>query len=408
MYELNEEQINFILNDIKARGVETEDLQLNLLDHICCIMEADMPEDKTPEEFYKIIIPRFFKRELKEIETETQLLLTFKHYYAMKKTMINSGAAAVIFFILGSIFKIMHWPGASALLVIGITTISLIFLPLLFIMKSKELESVKDKFILGTAVFLGILFSLSTLFKIQHWPGANRMWIIALGILFLVYIPVYFFSGIRNQETKNNTIISSILLITAGGLLFTLTNLRNSQWIQYVTLRADMETEQSYKFITTLTGEVNATIDSVQREIKFSETALLCSQIIVNIDKIKANLGNMENGIFKNDIKSQFEFYSGNYDYPTHYFFTEKGVNPELTTLKNELIQLEKSLTKSFPGKNFDGLNTFDRKRFDDQEGELITWEQAYFDHVPFEIVMRKLTQLQLNLKVIETFCLSR
>ena len=405
MHELNEQQINYILNDIKARSVETEDLQLNLLDHICCIIEAEMPEGNTPEEFYTSIIPRFFKRELKEIETETQLLLTFKHYYAMKKTMINSGAAAVSLFILGSIFKIMHWPGASALLVMGITIISLIFLPLLFILKSKELEGFKEKFILGTGVLLGILFSLSTLFKIQHWPGANRMWIIALGILFLVYIPVYFFTGIRNQETKANTVISSILLITAGGLLFTLTNIRTSRWMQYVSLRAELETEQSYQFIKSLTTDGSMINDTLQKENKFYEITSLCSKIIENIDLIKVNLGSMEEGKFKNDLKSQLEFYSGNYDYPTHYFFTEKGVNPELSALKSDLSKLKKMLSISFPEKNFDVFNTEDRKQFGEPEDDLLSWEKAYFDHVPFETVMRNLTQMQLNLKTTQNFC---
>ena len=44
MYALSDQQIDFILNDIKIRGVETEDLQLNLLDHICCIIECELEQ----------------------------------------------------------------------------------------------------------------------------------------------------------------------------------------------------------------------------------------------------------------------------------------------------------------------------------------------------------------------------
>ena len=46
MYSLSEKEIDFILNDIKKNGVELEDLQLNLLDHICCIFENEYNQDE--------------------------------------------------------------------------------------------------------------------------------------------------------------------------------------------------------------------------------------------------------------------------------------------------------------------------------------------------------------------------
>jgi hypothetical protein len=76
MYTLTDEQIDFILTDIKQRGVEMEDLQLNLLDHICCIIEQDLSPGSDFESFYRKTIPRFFKKELREIEEETLYLLT--------------------------------------------------------------------------------------------------------------------------------------------------------------------------------------------------------------------------------------------------------------------------------------------------------------------------------------------
>ena len=44
MYYLSDQQIEYILNDIRRNGVEMEDLQLNLLDHICCIIEQNLEE----------------------------------------------------------------------------------------------------------------------------------------------------------------------------------------------------------------------------------------------------------------------------------------------------------------------------------------------------------------------------
>lgn len=85
MYSITDEQIEFILNDIKHRGVKIESLQLNLLDHICCIIEKDPEAEHDFEKVYEKTIKTFFKTELAEIEKETILLLKFKHYYAMKR-----------------------------------------------------------------------------------------------------------------------------------------------------------------------------------------------------------------------------------------------------------------------------------------------------------------------------------
>jgi hypothetical protein len=105
-------------------------------------------------------------------------------------------------------------------------TISLVFLPLLFVLKIKETTGAKNMLMITTGTIFGILFSMSALFKIFHWPGANMMWLIALGILMLIFIPLYFILGIKNPETKTNTIVTTIIMFAAGGMLFTLTSLR--------------------------------------------------------------------------------------------------------------------------------------------------------------------------------------
>lgn len=87
MYRVSDEQIEFILDDIKKRGIEMEDLQLNLLDHICCILEKELNEEEDFNKKYNETIKQFFKKELREIEEETKLLTRFKNYYQMKRLL---------------------------------------------------------------------------------------------------------------------------------------------------------------------------------------------------------------------------------------------------------------------------------------------------------------------------------
>ena len=226
MYCLTDEQVDYILNDIRRNGVEMEDLQLNLLDHICCIVEQNLEENGDFEGFYLATIKQFYKNNLREIEDETIRLLTFKNYYGMKKVMIVTGAISAVAFILGSVFKVMHWPGAGILLTLAMLITSVIFLPLLALLKTREGGTTRDKIVLVTGAVVGMLFFLSSLFKVMHWPGANIMLISTIILSTFVLIPVYFFTGIRKPETKVNTIVTTVLLIAITGLTFLMVNLR--------------------------------------------------------------------------------------------------------------------------------------------------------------------------------------
>ncbi|MBL7896791.1 MAG: hypothetical protein JNK50_15945 [Bacteroidia bacterium] len=218
MYQISDKQIDFILDDIRRRGIEMEDLQLNLLDHVCCIIEQNLSHDGDFEDFYKQTIPKFCKSELWEIEEETINLLIFKHYYTMKKIMIFSGLFGAFATLLGASFKVMHWPGANILMLLGIASMSLVFLPFMFTLKIKEKQNTKDKLILATGSIAATMVGITSLFKIMHWPYASILLSVTLSIVLLVFLPLYFISGIKNPETKVNTIVTSVLILAGTAL----------------------------------------------------------------------------------------------------------------------------------------------------------------------------------------------
>jgi hypothetical protein len=222
MYCISEQQVDFILSDISARGIEMVGLQQDLLDHICCIIEHNLDDDGNFENFYFSTLTTFYKNELKEIEEETISLLIHKNYYVMKKIMLISGSLSASILSLGILFKFMHWPGASALILIGILLLSLVFLPLLFVLRAKEKKESKDKIVIGLGALAAISLSLGVLFKIMHWPFANMLCISALFIMVFLFLPIYYFAGIKNPDTKVNTIVSSIIIIAGSALILTL------------------------------------------------------------------------------------------------------------------------------------------------------------------------------------------
>jgi len=222
MYVLSDIQIEFIRNDLRARGITRVELQDDLLDHVCCIIERNLKSDGDFEGYYQQIIPTFYRNDLYEIEKETINLLTFKHYYLMKNTMIRSGSLATLLLVLGLVFKFMHWPGASVMLVVSILLFSLLFLPLVFLLTTKDAKVSTARWSAGIGIAAGMSISLGILFKVMHWPYANMLILSALFVLVFLFLPIYFFSGIRNPETKLNTIVTSIVIVVGCGMLLTL------------------------------------------------------------------------------------------------------------------------------------------------------------------------------------------
>lgn len=227
MYLLTEEQVDYILHDIQARGIGDESLQQDLLDHVCCIIEQELEEYGDFGTCYHSVIRKFYRKNLKEIEEEKTLLLTFQNYYAMKKMMLYSGAFTVGALLLGSLFKIAHWPGANVLLVCGIACVSLVFLPLLAVVKSSELKKSSGKWALVTGILTGSGYFVSMLFLLMHWPGARIIWFSTLLFAFFVFVPVFFFNGMRKEETRTNTLVFTVVLLAVMGTQFALTALHN-------------------------------------------------------------------------------------------------------------------------------------------------------------------------------------
>jgi hypothetical protein len=194
----------------------------------------------------------------------------------------------------------MHWPGASFGILLGIGLLSLVFLPLMFILKMKEKQQVKDKLTIGIGALAGILISLGILFKVMHWPFANIMMNSSMVILLFLFLPFYFFTGIRNPETKVNTTVSTILFISAAGLLLTLMRSpRASLLIDTQLIKAYLQDE---KLLQAEKVAVNEASDSTQKEL-----AAKGNEILTFCEAFKKRFIELETENSSKDLKADFE-----------------------------------------------------------------------------------------------------
>lgn len=220
MRNLTDEQIEFIAEDIRIRGVFTQGLQENLLDHICCCIEQH-DDDRPFEEIYLQTLEAFGQGGLQEVQDETLYLINQPYFSKMKKIAYFSGTLASMSLICGALFKVMHWPGANIMLIIGTLTLTFLFLPYFFYMQFKEQTEKKGKIIAALGMITAALLCISALFKILHWPGAGAM-IVGFTIFFVLFIPLYMINGMRNPLTKISTISNGFLFASIGGFVMLL------------------------------------------------------------------------------------------------------------------------------------------------------------------------------------------
>ena len=290
MYNVSDDQVEFILDDIAKRGVTTEDVRYNILDHVCCIIENEFTDGKDFFKFYENTIARFYKKELSEIERETENLLTFKYYYAMKRTLKITGLISVVLIVIGAIFKTMHWPGAGMMYVLGFVIFGLLFIPLNIVLQVRDDKKKTDKMVMILGLLLTITGFFGLLFKVMHWPGASFLFYGSLGLFGLVFIPLYFFTRYRNPETRYNAIIHSVFMTAAAAILFALIDLRPSYDVQH-----SVETLNEYQ--ETNIARIKAASTSIFSESENTRTLKEAStKIDEKITAIRTNLISISNG----------------------------------------------------------------------------------------------------------------
>jgi hypothetical protein len=215
MPDLNLRNIDQITRDIVKQEITFSHLRDDLIDHICCDVENEMEKGLNFTEAYRSVKQKMGSRRLKEIQEETLYAVDTK-YRDMKNIMKISGVTGTIMLGFASIFKIQHFPGAGILMTLGALILAFVFLPSALGVLWKETHSRKRLFIFISAFFAGIFFILGTLFKIQHWPLAGTFLSLAAlsGILF--FIPALAVSRLMDQESKAKR---PVYLLGAAGII---------------------------------------------------------------------------------------------------------------------------------------------------------------------------------------------
>ena len=414
MLSLTEEQIAFIEKDIRVRGITSPDLSIDLLDHICCLIENELDEYRNFEIVYQQTLLLFGEKGLKEIQDETNRLLTFKHYYFMNATMKISGYVSSMLILIGSFFKFQHWPGANVMIVVGVFFLATLFLPLLFILKFKSTEENNRSIVLSIIGFISsLLICVGILFRILHWPGARIMIIIGCVLLLLGYLPIYILSIYKNTTNKINATATIILIIAGVGLIVTesgtgLSKTTSDSFWRGVTESNELlkfninESKKNYQIIL-----AKQNTDSI-KVMKLKALQLATDTIIQFTTNMKAYLiSKTEEGLTQaqaEKINLDILRSSGYGDVLTEMLLSEGNAKSLYTAqaLKVKIENYKQTIDRLSPNVDLNNLNTNKIMVY----GEQVDWAISNFEKLPLPLVIYNLIRIELSIKAVESAAL--
>lgn len=270
MVTLSGKEVNIIHDYLVDHGVDYEPLRDDLLDHICCSIEGKMENGMLFREAFSVSIEEFGEMGLERTQQATIYLLTQK-LRIMKNIASVFGITGGAFTIIGFTLKHFHLPPANILLVLGLAMIGLIFLPLILFIKTKEYKTTTAKLAIVAGVISAVILLFGIMFKMMHWPYANMLVHLGMGVLCLVFMPLHFVRSY--QQAENKMFNSALVLVIFAGclLLFRMTGNQNNSLVLDEALANNLNsTIENNNSAETENEELKKSIsDSIQSDKKF-------------------------------------------------------------------------------------------------------------------------------------------
>ncbi len=226
--EVIDQNLGRIKADLEHNGLTYDRLQDDVLDHICCMLEEEMESGEDFNTAYHTVLDSLRGKTLGNLQHQTLLLLN-KKFQRMKNFTYLFGLTTSIIAIVGALFKKMHWPGAGILLTVGIGLVLVVFLPLYFIVNQREQTEKKNPVyaIVGYLTMATLL--ASALFKIQHWPGANMLIEVSLVLLVVGFMPLYIVNAFQKAGKQKIGMPYIVMVLVGAAVMITFFNVNMSK-----------------------------------------------------------------------------------------------------------------------------------------------------------------------------------
>ncbi|MEQ9186233.1 MAG: hypothetical protein RLP15_00750 [Cryomorphaceae bacterium] len=327
----------------------------------------------------------------------------------MDKATRIIGYMGLIPLLIGSLFKIQHWPFAGILIVLSVSLLVMVFMPMYIIHRITRRTSTLamiEGVMMGVT---GMFVLLGMMFKIQHWPGGGVLLIVGNTLLAFT-LGIMILRAIVAKEYKQNWqmlgLMFAVTMVFFGWSLdwsrdFLVSIQHNDALIQRnhdVVMKSNLELKQMHA----QTDSTSETLSAI------SERSLAMKNYISELQNliITACLGqnsSTETQALASDVKA-----IDNYDIPTYILIGYDPSSPsqddysaytlrlKLTEFATEMKALsQKQETQTM----IDSLYSFTDH---ESNGIVYSWEMMHFYHASYASVMQSLNTLQLSVALTE------
>lgn len=177
------------------------------------------------------------------------------------------------------VFKIMHWPGAGIMLITGIGSLALIYLPVAYFKLVKNTDDKLLKFLYTASLISFAIDFVGMIFKIMHWPGSGLIMIVGIPLPFILFLPAYvIYHNKRKLKTDLNFFAVLLFMIYLG--VFSALLAINSNMGNYI----------AYAHSTNNVSQSNTYLSHLIINKSNSEIKQTAKQLVNQIKEIKLNL----------------------------------------------------------------------------------------------------------------------
>jgi len=303
--------------------------------------------------------------------------------------------------------KALHLPGADILLVFSIFVFCLGFLPTALISSYRSQEERKSKWLYVTTFVVFFVVFIGALFKILHWPGASVLLFIGIPLPFVLFLPVYLYHSRNDKSTFNLLAVVFGLTILAVFSVLLALNVSSTVINNYTV--SGLGNEKSAKFnqlasrnlpdkyeIKLKSDEICNFIDELKCKLLIITNNPICTNGKLNEDFRMTGITSIENS--STQVSLQF------YGESISRIDILKGKLAEYQKLISGSEKVSKEL-KELTNTLFNANNVGSAK--DVNESQTQNWAEREFPTNHLAIVLDVLSRIQSEVRFVESECLS-
>lgn len=320
----------------------------------------------------------------------------------MKKFIYFLGILCSNLILFGSLFKVQHWPAANMLLIAGLLICCILFLPLALYSSYQNQEEKKYGILYVVSFLVFFTGLMGSLFKIEHWPGAGIFLLIGIPLPFILFLPVYLYQTRKIKNISSNSflgIVFGLIFLAVYGVLLSLNVSKNildkisnnirihEQDIAFI--EGKMKPSNVNEKISRDADSLCIFIDEIRCSLLSASGNVSCEGNLLSSQYFSSSLANADD----KEISTKILFSS------------EKGNIPDLLENKlsdfRENLLKNESSNKAFESLIKKLFNTSAIVSQDDPSSS-IRWQEREFKNRELIIVLNTLSRIKRNIRLVE------